>query len=158
MIKDLAWNCDSVRKARLSSDDRIRDWGLGIGFGTQMPDGIREKRPKDETATTDSLDRESYAVFAFRSACVRGMRLKDLMSHFCRVRGMWVVDCERTSEQRISRPADHVYPINFITPPRMGGWMGSVSTLGVLCALSFRFRRNHPPLKHHSAQIYDAPQ
>ena len=45
-----------------------------------------------------------------------------------------------------------------ITPPRMGGWMGSVSTLGVLCALSFRFRRNHPPLKHHSAQIYDAPQ
>ena len=32
-------------EARLSSDDRIRDWGLGIGFGTQIAYAIREKKP-----------------------------------------------------------------------------------------------------------------
>ena len=32
-----------------------------------MPNGIRDKRPKDETATTAL---QAYAVFAFRPVCV----------------------------------------------------------------------------------------
>ena len=110
-----------------------------------MPDGIREKRPKDETATTDSLDRESYAVFAFRSACVRGMRLKvgPLVSFSSRPRDVgWGLRADiRATDQPTYRPC---VPYKFYNTPSDGRMDGErVNSRGSLRSI-FPFQAQSP--------------